>query len=109
MIGTWYIVGVLAIAFIITFALRALPFAILKPLRESKVVRALSVWMPVGILAILAAETFRSTIVDPRGDRGGGHDRRPSALRAAHAAQRRPWHPHLRGSGQRAHLNQPRA
>ncbi len=63
MIGTWYIVGVLAIAFIITFALRALPFAILKPLRESKIVRALSVWMPVGILAILAAETFRSTIV----------------------------------------------
>ena len=60
---TWYIVGVLAIAFVITFALRALPFAILKPLRESKIVRALSVWMPVGILAILAASTFRSTIV----------------------------------------------
>ena len=60
---TWYIVGVLAIAFVITFSLRALPFAILKPLRESKIVRALSIWMPVGILAILAASTFRSTII----------------------------------------------
>lgn len=61
---TWYIVGVLAIAFVITLALRALPFAILKPLRESKIVRALSVWMPVGILGILAAATFRSTIAE---------------------------------------------
>lgn len=61
---TWYIVAVLAIAFIITLALRAIPFAILKPLRESKIVRALSVWMPVGILAILAASTFQSTIID---------------------------------------------
>lgn len=61
---TWYIVGVLAIAFVITIALRALPFAILKPLRESKIVRALSVWMPVGILGILAAATFRSTIAE---------------------------------------------
>lgn len=62
--GTWYIVSVLAIAFIITLALRAIPFAILKPLRESRVVRSLSVWMPVGILAILAASTFYSTIIE---------------------------------------------
>lgn len=62
--GLWYLVGVLAIAFTITLALRAVPFAILKPLRESRVVRALSLWMPVGILAILAAATFRTTIVE---------------------------------------------
>lgn len=59
---TWYIVAVLAIVFVITLSLRAVPFAILKPLRESKIVRALSVWMPVGILVILAGSTFRSTI-----------------------------------------------
>lgn len=62
--SVWYIVGVLAIIFVITLSLRAVPFAILKPLRESKIVRALSVWMPVGILAILAAATFRSTIAE---------------------------------------------
>ncbi|HJA03930.1 MAG TPA: AzlD domain-containing protein [Candidatus Microbacterium stercoravium] len=62
--GTGYIVVVLAIAFVITLGLRAIPFAILKPLRESRIVRALSVWMPVGILAILAASTFHSTIVE---------------------------------------------
>lgn len=63
-IATWYIVAVLAIIFVITLSLRAVPFAILKPLRESRIVRALSVWMPVGILAILAAATFRSTIAE---------------------------------------------
>jgi len=62
--GTGYIVAVLAIAFVITLGLRAVPFAILKPLRESRIVRALSVWMPVGILAILAASTFHSTIIE---------------------------------------------
>lgn len=55
---TWYLVAVLAIGFAITFALRAVPFAILKPLRESAFVEALSGWMPVGILAILALSTF---------------------------------------------------
>ena len=61
-VGLWYIVAVLAIMFVITLALRAVPFAILEPLRESRIVRALSIWMPVGILAILAVATFRSTI-----------------------------------------------
>lgn len=63
-IGLWYIVAVLAIMFVITLALRAVPFAILKPLRESRIVRALSIWMPVGILAILTVATFRSTIAE---------------------------------------------
>ncbi len=60
--STWYIVGVLAIVFTITLALRAVPFAILKSLRESKVVKAMATWMPVGILAILAASTFRTSM-----------------------------------------------
>ena len=57
----WYIAGVLAIVFAITVTLRAVPFAILEPLKESAFVRRLAVWMPVGILLILAAATFRSS------------------------------------------------
>lgn len=64
----WYIAAVLAIVFSITVALRAVPFAILKPLRKSRFVKAMAQWMPVGILAILAASTFlASTGTD------GGH------------------------------------
>jgi branched-subunit amino acid transport protein AzlD len=54
----WYIVGVLVTVFLITLALRAVPFAILKPLRKSKVVQQLATWMPVGVLAIIALATF---------------------------------------------------
>lgn len=53
-----YVLAVLAIMFIITFSLRALPFALLKPLRESRFVLTMAVWMPVGVLAVLAAVTF---------------------------------------------------
>lgn len=54
----WYLVAVLAIVFSITLALRAVPFAILKPLRASRFVATMATWMPVGILAILAVSTF---------------------------------------------------
>jgi len=56
-----YVIAVLAIGFAVTFALRAVPFALLRPLRESRWVAALAAWMPVGILAILAVATFLST------------------------------------------------
>ena len=45
---TWYIVVVLGIMFTITFALRAAPFAVIGPLRESVFVATLALWMPVG-------------------------------------------------------------
>jgi len=70
----WYVVGVLAVVFVITLSLRAVPFTILEPLRESRAVRAMARWMPAGILAILAAVTFQSSALS------GG------ALRAAVAA-----------------------
>ena len=57
-----YLAAVLALAFTITLALRAVPFALLGSLRESLVVRRLAAWMPVGILAVLAATAFRSTV-----------------------------------------------
>lgn len=51
---TGYLIAAVAISGIITLALRALPFAILKPLRKSRFVQALGRWMPAGILLILA-------------------------------------------------------
>ncbi|MER5664888.1 branched-chain amino acid transporter permease [Streptomyces mirabilis] len=66
--STSYLITVLAIVFALTFALRALPFAILRTLRGSALVRQLSVWMPVGILAILAVTALHGTITrDPHG------------------------------------------
>ena len=62
MTGTAYLLSVLAIGFAITFALRAVPFAVLKPLRESRLVADLALWMPVGILAILTVSTLRSSL-----------------------------------------------
>ncbi len=59
---TPYLLAVLGITFAITFGLRALPFAALNPLRNSDLEQKLSLWMPVGILGILAASTLRTTV-----------------------------------------------
>ncbi|MEV1177973.1 hypothetical protein AB0J09_57255, partial [Nonomuraea sp. NPDC049784] len=61
--STGYLIAVLAIVFTITLALRAVPFAVLRTLRTSAIVRQLSAWMPVGILAILAVTALHGTIV----------------------------------------------
>lgn len=53
-VSAGYIVAVALVAGAVTFALRALPFALLRPLRESLLVRRLAVWMPAGILTVLA-------------------------------------------------------
>ncbi len=63
-----YVLAALAIACVITVSLRAVPFLLLKPLRESRFVLHMAVWMPAGILLILALETFRSSAFD-----GGAH------------------------------------
>lgn len=66
--STPYLVAVLAVVFTITLALRAVPFAVLGLLRGSAFVRRLAVWMPVGILGILAVTALHGTITkDPRG------------------------------------------
>lgn len=66
MFDAWWFAGALAVCGGITFGLRALPFVALKPLRDSKTVQRLSVWMPAGILAILAAVTFSDFASEPR-------------------------------------------
>ena len=60
---TAYILLVLAITFSITFALRAVPFAVLGTLKESILVQQLSRWMPVGLLGILAVTAFRGSVI----------------------------------------------
>ncbi|MFF3937083.1 branched-chain amino acid transporter permease [Streptomyces phaeofaciens] len=66
--STSYLVAVLAIVFTITLALRAVPFVVLGRLRDSVIVRRLAVWMPVGILAILAVTALHGTIAtEPHG------------------------------------------
>jgi branched-subunit amino acid transport protein AzlD len=60
---TTYLLAVLAITFGITFALRAVPFAVLGTLQESTLVADLSRWMPAGVLGILAVTAFRRSVV----------------------------------------------
>ncbi len=58
-----YMIIAVAISGIITVLLRALPFAILKPLRKSKFVKVLGKWMPAGLLVILAVVMIAGEIV----------------------------------------------
>lgn len=74
-----YLFAVLVIGFVITLALRAVPFAILEPLRKSGFVRAMADWMPPGILGILAVMTFMSAS-------SGGHLWQASAASAVTVA-----------------------
>lgn len=59
---TGYMIAAVALGGVITVLLRALPFAILKPLRKSKFVRALGQWMPAGLLVILAVVMLKDQI-----------------------------------------------
>jgi branched-subunit amino acid transport protein AzlD len=56
-----YLVAAVGVSAAITWALRALPFAVLAPLRRSKVVPFLGASMPVGVMAILVVHTLRHT------------------------------------------------
>ncbi|MEB3367323.1 branched-chain amino acid transporter permease [Saccharopolyspora mangrovi] len=56
-----HIAGAVVVSAAITWALRALPFAALAPLRTSATVHFLGARMPVGVMVILAAYTLRDT------------------------------------------------
>jgi branched-subunit amino acid transport protein AzlD len=56
-----YLAGVVAVAAAVTWAVRALPFALLAPLRASKVVPYLAASTPVGVMAALVVHTLRHT------------------------------------------------
>ncbi|CAN5174143.1 AzlD domain-containing protein [soil metagenome] len=55
-----YIALLVAVSAAITWALRALPFAVLAPMRHSAVVRYLSIHMPVGVMVMLAIYTLQT-------------------------------------------------
>jgi branched-subunit amino acid transport protein AzlD len=55
-----YIALLVAVSAAVTWALRALPFAALAPMRNSRIVAYLSVHMPVGVMLMLAIYTLRT-------------------------------------------------
>ena len=56
---TAHIAVLVAVSAAVTWALRALPFAVLAPMRHSAVVRYLSLHMPLGVMVMLALYTIR--------------------------------------------------
>ncbi|MFE7711844.1 branched-chain amino acid transporter permease [Streptomyces sp. NPDC057486] len=56
---TPYLIAAVAISAAVTWALRALPFAVLAPLRASSTVQYLSTRMPAGVMVILLAYCLR--------------------------------------------------
>ncbi|TDC91845.1 branched-chain amino acid ABC transporter [Saccharopolyspora aridisoli] len=56
-----HIAGAVAVSVAVTWALRALPFAALAPLRSSATVHYLGARMPVGVMVILAVYTLHDT------------------------------------------------
>jgi branched-subunit amino acid transport protein AzlD len=52
-----YLVAAVLVSAAVTGALRALPFAILAPLRSSALVRYLGVHMPAGVMTVLVVYT----------------------------------------------------
>jgi branched-subunit amino acid transport protein AzlD len=56
-----YLASAVAVAAAVTWTLRALPFALLAPLRRSKVVPHLAATMPAGVMGILVVHTLRHT------------------------------------------------
>ncbi len=54
-----YLMAASLTMFAVTFALRSLPFAVLRPLRDSALIGYLSRHMPAGIMVILVVYTLR--------------------------------------------------
>lgn len=59
--STPYMLGALTLILLVTFALRALPFAFIAPVRSSLLLRFLGAHMPVGIMVILTVYTLAGT------------------------------------------------
>ncbi|TRW88295.1 branched-chain amino acid ABC transporter [Mycolicibacterium sp. 018/SC-01/001] len=59
-----YIALLVGVSAAVTWALRALPFAALAPMRHSAVVRYLSVHMPVGVMVMLALYSVTTVVGD---------------------------------------------
>jgi branched-subunit amino acid transport protein AzlD len=60
-----HIAVLVAVSAAVTWALRALPFAVLAPMRHSAVIRYLSLHMPLGVMVMLALYTIRDITDSP--------------------------------------------
>ncbi|TDC74317.1 branched-chain amino acid transporter permease [Streptomyces hainanensis] len=62
-----YLLAAVAVSAAVTWALRALPFTVLAPLRASDTVRHLSTRMPAGVMVILVVYCLRDLpVTEPR-------------------------------------------
>ena len=59
-----HVAAVVGVSAALTWSLRAAPFAVLAPMRESAVVGHLSRHVPLGVMAILAVYTLRDVPTD---------------------------------------------
>ena len=57
-----YIAVLVGVAAAVTWALRLLPFAALAPMRDSAVVKYLSLHMPVGVMVMLTIYTLKPAV-----------------------------------------------
>jgi branched-subunit amino acid transport protein AzlD len=64
---TRYLLGLVLVSAAITWALRALPFAVLAPMRRSPRIGRLAAQLPLGVMIILALSTVRGVSVDDAG------------------------------------------
>ena len=60
-----YLIAAVLVAATITFALRALPFTVIEPLRGSRLARRLAVRMPAGLMLILVVYLLRDVPAQP--------------------------------------------
>lgn len=67
MIDNGYVALAVTICALITWALRAVPFALLRPIQESNYLHYLGERMPLGIMTILAIHTLKQTELTPVG------------------------------------------
>ncbi|MFF2807408.1 branched-chain amino acid transporter permease [Streptomyces sp. NPDC058000] len=64
---TPYLIAAVAVSAAVTWALRALPFAALAPLRASRTIQYLSRRMPAGVMVILLVYCLRDLpVTEPR-------------------------------------------
>lgn len=82
-----HIAAMVAVSAAVTWGLRALPFAVLAPMRRSVIVRYLSLHMPVGVMVILAFYTLRE-IPEAAGGRAAATGMALAVTVALHAWRR---------------------
>jgi branched-subunit amino acid transport protein AzlD len=54
-----YLLGLVLVSTVVTWGLRAVPFAVLAPMRRSPLIGRLAIQLPLGVMLILALSTMR--------------------------------------------------